>query len=61
MREEDFASKFQSSIEREVVKFLGATALIKPLLDKIEVAEIVNSYTSDKSEISHGSRSRDIP
>ncbi|MFQ6057181.1 MAG: hypothetical protein ACE5J3_14515 [Methanosarcinales archaeon] len=45
MREEDLASKFKSSLEREVVKFLVATAMIKPLLDKIGVAEIVNSYT----------------
>ncbi|MFQ6071379.1 MAG: hypothetical protein ACE5KT_01575 [Methanosarcinales archaeon] len=33
--------------------------MIKPLLDKIGVADIVNSYTDDQSEISHGSRSLD--
>ncbi|MFQ6052481.1 MAG: IS1634 family transposase [Candidatus Hydrothermarchaeota archaeon] len=43
-----------SRIERETVKVLGAAVLIKPFLDGIKVAEIVNSYTSDGSEIRHG-------
>jgi hypothetical protein len=33
---------------------LGAAALIKPLLDRIGIAEIVNSYVPNGAEISHG-------
>ncbi len=54
MKEENFASQFLSSLERETVKVLGAAALIKPILDRIGIAEIVNSYVSNGPEIAHG-------
>jgi len=44
MKEGDFASQFLASIERETVKVLGAAALIKPILSRIGIAEIVNGY-----------------
>jgi hypothetical protein len=54
MEEGDLASRFLSSLERETVKVLGTAALIKPLLDRIGIAEIVNGYVSNGAEISHG-------
>ncbi len=46
--------EFRSHLERESVKVLGAAVLIKPLQDKIGVAEIVNRDVPCGSEISHG-------
>lgn len=54
MEEGNFASQFLSSLERETIKVLGATALIKPFLDRIGIAEIVNGYVSNGPEITHG-------
>lgn len=54
MKEGNFASQFLSSLERETVKVVGAAALIKPFLDRIGIAEIVNGYVSNGQEISHG-------
>jgi len=54
MEEGNFASQFLSSLERETVKVLGAAALVKPILDRIGIAEIVNGYVSNGPEISHG-------
>lgn len=54
MEEEDFASKFQCNLEREEIKVLGAAAMIKPILERIGVAEIVNKYVQNGPEISHG-------
>ena len=54
MGEGNAASQFLSSLERETVKVLGATALIKPFLDKIGIAEMVNGYVSNGPEITHG-------
>jgi len=54
MGEGNFASQFLSSLERETVKVLGAAALIKPSLDRIGIAEIVNGYMSNGPEITHG-------
>lgn len=33
---------------------MGSAALIKTLIDKIGIAEIVNGYITDGSEITHG-------
>jgi hypothetical protein len=54
VEEGNFASKFLSSLEMETVKVLGAAALIKPILDRIGIAEIVNGYVSNGAEIAHG-------
>jgi hypothetical protein len=54
MEEGNFASKFLSSLEMETVKVLGAAALIKPTLERIGIAEIVNGDVSKGAEIAHG-------
>jgi len=54
MKECDFASQFLASIERERIKVLGAAALIKPILKRIGITEIVNGYVSNGPEIAHG-------
>ena len=53
MGEGNSASQFLSSLERETVKVLGAAALIKPFLERIGIAEIVNGYVSNGPEITH--------
>lgn len=54
MSDDNLALKFKKSVEREVVKVLGAAAMIKHLLDNIGVSELVNSYVRDGSDASHG-------
>lgn len=54
MKDENSASRFLSSLERETVKVLGAAALVKPILDRIGVSEIVNGYVSNGPEITQG-------
>lgn len=36
------------------MKTLGSAALIKPIMDRIGIAEIVNRYVTDRSEVPHG-------
>lgn len=43
-----------SEAEKREVKVLGSIALMKPILDKLDVAQIINGYCSDGSEFSHG-------
>lgn len=43
-----------SHVEKRIFKVLGSTVLIKPIQKTLRIREIIDSYCSDDSEITHG-------
>ena len=48
------AEKNLSHVEKRIFKVLGSMVLIKPIQKTLRIREIINSYCSDGSEITHG-------